>query len=291
MHNSLLSLRDYIRQAEEKKIAIGHFNISNLEALWAIFNAARALDLPVIIGLSEGERDFVGVRQAAALVKSFREEFNYPIFLNADHTYSFERVKEVIDAGYDAVIFDGAKLSFEENVAVAKKCVDYARSVNPEIIVEAELGYIGQSSKILDAIPEGAGTLESLTTPEQAKEYVERTGIDLLAPAVGNIHGMLAVGHDPKLDIARIKSVREAAGVPLVLHGGSGTSDEDFKKAIEAGISIVHINTEIRVAFRDAVKKSLQENPDEVAPYRIMKGSVIEIQRVVTERLKLFSNL
>ncbi|MEK9201860.1 MAG: class II fructose-bisphosphate aldolase [Patescibacteria group bacterium] len=291
MHNSPASLRDCIKQAEEKKIAIGHFNISNLEALWAIFNAARALDLPVIIGLSEGERDFVGVRQAVALVKSFKEEFNYPIFLNADHTYSFERVKEVIDAGYDAVIFDGAKLSFEENIAIAKQCVDYARSVNPEIIIEAELGYIGQSSKILDAIPEGVGTPESLTTPEQAKEYVERTGIDLLAPAVGNIHGMLAVGHDPKLDIARIKSVREAAQVPLVLHGGSGISDEDFKKAIEAGISIVHINTEIRVAFRDAVKKSLQDYPDEVAPYRIMKGSVIEIQRVVTERLKLFSNL
>ncbi len=291
MHNSPASLRDCIKQAEEKKIAIGHFNISNLEALWAIFNAARALDLPVIIGLSEGERDFVGVRQAVALVKSFKEEFNYPIFLNADHTYSFERVKEVIDAGYDAVIFDGAKLSFEENIAIAKQCVDYARSVNPEIIIEAELGYIGQSSKILDAIPEGVGTPESLTTPEQAKEYVERTGIDLLAPAVGNIHGMLAVGHDPKLDIARIKSVREAAQVPLVLHGGSGTSDEDFRKAIEAGISIVHINTEIRVAFRDAVKKSLQDDPDEVAPYRIMKGSVIEIQRVVTERLKLFSNL
>ena len=291
MHNSPASLRDCIKQAEEKKIAIGHFNISNLEALRAIFNAAHALELPVIIGLSEGERDFVGVRQAVALVKSFKEEFNYPIFLNADHTYSFERVKEVIDAGYDAVIFDGAKLSFEENIAIAKQCVDYARSVNPEIIIEAELGYIGQSSKILDAIPEGVGTPESLTTPEQAKEYVERTGIDLLAPAVGNIHGMLAVGHDPKLDIARIKSVREAAQVPLVLHGGSGISDEDFKKAIEAGISIVHINTEIRVAFRDAVKKSLQDYPDEVAPYRIMKGSVIEIQRVVTERLKLFSNL
>ncbi len=123
MHNSPASLRDCIKQAEEKKIAIGHFNISNLEALWAIFNAARALDLPVIIGLSEGERDFVGVRQAVALVKSFKEEFNYPIFLNADHTYSFERVKEVIDVGYDAVIFDGGKLPFEENVAATKKCV------------------------------------------------------------------------------------------------------------------------------------------------------------------------
>ena len=291
MHNSPASLRDCIKQAEEKKIAIGHFNISNLEALWAIFNAAHALELPVIIGLSEGERDFVGVRQAVALVKSFKEEFNYPIFLNADHTYSFERVKEVIDVGYDAVIFDGGKLPFEENVAATKKCVEYARSVNPEVIVEGELGYIGQSSKILDVIPEGVGIEESLTKPEQAKEYVERTGVDLLAHEVGNVHGMLATGHNTKIDISRIKSVRETAGVPLVLHGGSGISDEDFRKAIEAGISTVHINTEIRVAFRDAVKKSLQDDPDEIAPYRIMKGSVIEIQRVVTKRLKLFSNL
>lgn len=285
-------LRDYIAEAEEKGVAIGHFNISNTEALWGIFRAAQKLDVPVIIGTSEGERDFIGVRQAAALVKSIREECDFPIFLNADHTYSFERVKEAIDAGYDAVIFDGLKVAPEENSAITKKCVEYARSVNPDIIVEAELGNIGQSSKVLDEIPEDAQvTEEVLTKPEVAKDFVAQTGVDLLAPAVGNLHGMLKEGRNPAIDIDRVKELREASGVPLVLHGGSGISDVDFTEAIKAGVSIVHINTEIRVAYRDALKQSLQENADEIAPYRILKPAVHAVQAVVEERLKLFNHM
>jgi len=114
------TLRECVAEAQQKKVAIGHFNISNLEGLWGVFKAAYSLGVPVIIGVSEGERDFVGVHQAKALVDSLRKEYNYPIFLNADHTYSFDRVKEVIDAGYDSVIFDGANISFEENVKLAK---------------------------------------------------------------------------------------------------------------------------------------------------------------------------
>lgn len=284
-------LIEYIREAEEKKVAIGHFNISNLEALWGIFNAARKLNVPVIIGVSEGERDFVGVRQVRALVTSLQEEFNYPIFLNADHSYSLERVKTVVDAGFDAAIFDGAKLEIEENIAITKQCVEYAKSKDPNIIIEAELGYIGTSSKILDKLPEGV-TLdpESLTKPEQAKHFVESTGVDLFAPSVGNVHGMF-VGGDPNLDIPRIKAIREACGVPMVLHGGSGTSDADFRAAIEAGIAIVHINTEIRVAFVDAVKKAINEHPDEVAPYKLMKPALEAIEVQVLKRLRLFSGM
>jgi len=286
-----MNLKEIIQEAEAGRIAIGHFNIANIEGLWGIFNAARELDVPIIIGLSEGERDFVGVRQAVALVKSLREEFDYPIFINADHTYSFERVKEAVDAGFDAVIFDGAKLSIEENTKITKQCVEYARSVHPGILIEAELGYIGSSSKLLDEVPEGASLGDdSLTSPEEAKKFVEETGIDLFAPAVGNIHGMLKGVSNPELNIARIKEIREAAGVPLVLHGGSGITDSNFKDAIAAGISTVHINTEIRIAYRDAAVKSFTENPDEIAPYRLMKPSVEAVQAKVLERLKLFSN-
>lgn len=286
------TLHEYIQDAEAKKVAIGHFNISNIEGLWAIFNAGRQLNVPIIIGVSEGERDFIGVRQVVTLVKSLRDEFGHPIFLNADHTYSVDRVKEVIDAGFDAVIFDGAKLPFEENVAMTKACVEYARSASLDVLVEAELGYIGQSSKVLDEVPEGVDLSETaLTKPEQAKEFVEKTGVDLLAPAVGNFHGMLRGGSDPKLNIERIAELRQAAGVPLVLHGGSGNSEDDFSKAIDAGISIVHINTEIRLAFRDALKLSLQGNPDEVAPYKIMKGPVSAMERVVKEKLKIFNKM
>lgn len=288
MHN----LKEVLKNADEHKVAVGHFNISNIEGLWAIFNGAKKLNLPVIIGLSEGERDFVGVKQAVALVKSIREEFDYPIFINADHTYSFERVKEAVDAGFDSVIFDGAKLSLDENIQITKQCVEYAKGKNPNIVVEGELGYIGTSSKLMDALPEGASVSnETLTSPDDARRFVTETGVDLFSPAVGNIHGMLRNMPNPRLNIARVEAVREAAGVPLVLHGGSGIVNEDFTNAIKAGIAMIHINTEIRVAYRDAVKKTLAENPDEVAPYKIMKSAVAAMEEVVSERLKLFNHL
>ena len=290
------TLRELVADAAARKIAIGHFNISNLEGLWGIFNAARKLDVPVIIGTSEGERDFIGTKQAAALVKSLREEFNYPIFLNADHTYSTDKVKEAIDAGYDAVIFDGAKLSLDENIKMTKWCVDYAKKVasdtGRDILVEGELGYIGQSSKILDEIPAGVELSEdALTTAKDAERFVKEAGVDLFAPAVGNIHGMLRGGNDPKLNIKRIEDIAAAAGVPLVLHGGSGNSVDDFTAAISAGVSIVHINTEIRVAYRDALRKSLQENPDEVAPYKILKPAIAAVEKVVETKLRVFNKI
>jgi fructose-bisphosphate aldolase class II len=283
------TLRECVQEAEEKKVAIGHFNISNMEALWGIWGAARLLDVPVIIGLSEGERAFFGIRQAKAVVQSLQDEFGYPIFLNADHSYSFERFKEAIDARFNAAIYDGAKLPIEQNIEQTKKCVLYARSVDPEIVVEGELGYIGTSSKLLDKLPEGVGP-ENMTKPEEAKRYVAETGVDLFAPAVGNIHGMLKNAPEPRLDIELIKAIRISSGVPLVLHGGSGTTPQDFKAAIAAGVSIVHINTEIRVAFRDAVKASLSEHPDEVAPYKLMRPAIEAIQKVVVEKLRIFNN-
>ncbi|MEK7567544.1 MAG: class II fructose-bisphosphate aldolase [Patescibacteria group bacterium] len=284
------SYKEYIADALSRGVAIGHFNISNIEVFWAVINAARKLNLPVIIGVSEGERDFIGIREARALVNAAKEEFNHPIFLNADHTYSFERVKEVIDEGYDSVIFDGAKLSFEENVKITKQCVDYARKVNPNILVEAELGYIGMSSKVLDEIPEGV-SLSNLTTADEARKFVRETGIDLFAPSVGNIHGMLRNTKDPRLNIGRIKEISEVTNKPLVLHGGSGTEDEDFVNAIKAGIAIVHISTELRVAYHDAIKKSMEDNPDEVAPYKMMKPVIEAVEKVVEKRLRLFNNL
>ena len=279
------SLREYIDEARERGIAIGHFNISNLESLRGIFNSASEKHLPVIIGVSEGERDFIGVKQVVALVKSLREEHQYPIFLNADHTYSFEKVKEAVDAGFDSVIFDGTKLSLDENIKITKQCVEYAHRRNPDILVEGELGYIGTSSKILDGVPEGVVK----TNPEDAKKFVVATGVDMLAPAVGNIHGMLAGGVDPALDIDLINKIGTAVGVPLVLHGASGNSASDIKAAIASGVSIVHINTEIRVAYRNAVRDSLLDNPDEVAPYKILKPAVDAVAKVVAEKLDIFN--
>lgn len=285
---SIPTLRETIAAAEAQGKAVAHFNISDSVGFWGVVKGAQAAGEPVIIGVSEGERDFIGIAQVAAMVKSFRDTTGYPVYLNADHSYSFERVKECIDAGFDSVIFDGAKLPFEENSKIAKQCVEYAKSVNPEIIVEAELGYIGTSSKVLDAIPEGV-SLENLTTGEEAKRYVDETGVSLFAPSVGNIHGMMRNVPEPRLNIERIKEIREACGVPLVLHGGSGTSDEDFVAAIKAGVAVVHINTEIRVAYRNAIEAYLKANPDEIAPYKFAKTSVEAIAGVVEKRIKLFA--
>jgi fructose-bisphosphate aldolase, class II len=288
----MYNLREVIKVAEENKIAIGHFNISDSTQLWGVFNAARKLNVPIIIGTSEGERDFIGIHQAVALVKSIREEFNYPIFLNADHHYSLEKVKETIDAGYDAVIFDGNKVSPKENIEITRAVVAHARASGRDILVEAELGNIGQSSKLLDEVPEGAEiTDEMLTKPDDLKTFVEATGVDLIAPAVGNLHGMLKHGKNPRLNINRIKELRDAGGVPMVLHGGSGISDEDFKDGIKAGIGVVHINTEIRRAYRDGIYKSLNESPEEIAPYRYLKQGRDNLEEVVLGRLRLFSDL
>jgi fructose-bisphosphate aldolase, class II len=292
------TLRQIIKEADEKKVAIGHFNISNIEGLWAIFRAAQGLaypdgrPVPIIIGVSEGERDFIGVEQVSALVASFKKEFNYPIFLSADHTFSFDRAKEAIDAGYDLIVFDRSELSLEENIAETKKCVNYARSVNPEILIEGELGYIGKSSKMLDEIPEGVALSdEAITKPSEATRLVKESGLDLFSPAVGNLHGMLKNMPNPKLNILRIKEIREATGAPLVLHGGSGITDSDFVEAITAGISVIHINTELRLAYRNALRDALQSDPEEIAPYKILKGAVKAMKEVTEKRLRLFSRL
>ena len=249
------------------------------------FNSAYKLKKPVIIGLSEGERKFVGSRQAVALVKSLREEFNFPIFINADHCRSFESFKEAVDAGFDSAIFDGAVLALDENIKKTKQCIEYAKKINPEILIEGELGYIGASSSILNEMPEGV----ELTSVEDALKFVEETKVDLLAPAVGNIHGMLKGSKNPELNIQRIKEIKKAVKIPLVLHGGSGISDNDFSLAIKSGFSIVHINTEIRKAYREAIEKSLVENPNEITPYKLNKSVVDFISETVEKRIQLFS--
>ena len=196
-----MSLREAIKSAAAEGRALGHFNVSDSVALRAVAEAAGELQVPVLIGVSEGEREFLGVRQIAALVRSLREA-GRPVFLNADHTHSLEKIREAVEAGFDAVLLDGGKLSLEENIAKTREVVEYVRSVSPETIVEGELGYIGSSSAMLAELPPDAALRpEELTSAEQAEEFVRATGVDLLSPAVGNIHGMLRNAPNPALDI------------------------------------------------------------------------------------------
>lgn len=290
-------LREVVVEAQAKKIAVGHFNISNIEGFWAVVRAAKNLNVPAIIGVSEGERAFIGVPQVKALVDTIKADKTFPpIFLNADHTYSYEKCVEVIDAGFDAVIFDGTGMSFEDNIATTKKVVAYAKKKNPTMLIEGELGYIGKSSEVratLGADVEAAQKM--LTKPVDAARFVKETGIDLLAPAVGNFHGVLqnleVTAAAKKIQPKLVGEIFAATGTPLVLHGGSGSEDSVVRAAIENGIAIVHINTEMRMAYRNAIRASLQDNPDEVAPYKIAKPAVVAMQKVVEEKLRLFNDI
>jgi fructose-bisphosphate aldolase, class II len=257
------TLRHALGQAQQNGVGIGHFNVADSVQLNAVFTSAKELNVPVLVGVREGEREFIGVRQIAALVRSLRE---------------------------DAIVFDLSALPFEENVRKTKEAVGTLRSIKPDILVEGEIGDIGTGSEIHDKAPDLAN---GLTTPAEAKEYVASTGIDILAPAVGNMHGMLKSmvrGETKKhLDIPRIAQIKSAAQVPLTLHGGSGTDDEHFRMAIAAGINIIHINTELRVAWRRGLEEGLAEQPQEVAPYKILPFAMESVKQVVRSRLKLFS--
>lgn len=272
-------------------MAIGHFNVSDLTLLKAVFSAAHQLNVPVIVGASKGERDFLGVSEIANLVRILRERFDFPIFLNADHTHSLAEAIDAAKAGFDAVVFDLSSLPFEENIRQTKEAVEKLRAINPNIIVEGEIGDIGTGSEIHEDAPD----LSRLTTPQEAKEYVDSTGVDLLAPAVGNMHGMLTnmVSGKSKihLNVERIAQIKNAARVFLTLHGGSGTDDEDLRKAIAAGINIIHINTELRIAWRRGVEDALSRNPKEVVPYKILPSAVESVKQVALSRLQLFNGL
>ena len=284
------NLRNALEQSEKDGVAIGHFNVADLVLLKAVAGAARELKVPVAVGASEGEREFFGVRQIAALVRSLREEFDFPIFLNADHTHSLAHALDVAKAGFDSVVFDLSALPFDENVRQTKQAVEALKAINPAILVEGEIGDIGTGSEIHEKAPDLS---KGLTSPQQAKEFVEATGIDILAPAVGNMHGMLksmVQGQAKKrLEIERIAEIKRAVQIPLTLHGGSGTDDEDLRKAIGAGINIIHINTELRVAWRRGLEEGLSKEPDEVVPYKILPFAVKSVEEVARSRLSLFN--
>ena len=285
------TLKEYILEAQNNKRAIAHFNVANSDMLLSVVDAAKKVSdrfgeiIPVIIGVSEGERDAFGVSQFVDYVTSLRNEYEYPFFTNADHTYSVERTCEAIDAGFDMVIYDGNKVSHEENLEHTKKVVAYKNEINPNCLIEAEFGFIGSGSSIKDEVPDGVSE-ETMTKPQEAKDFVEATGIDILAPSVGNVHGMVKSGN-PALNPQRVADILEIAQRPMVLHGGSGSSDEDIDAVIEAGISIIHISTELRVAFRKGLEEELAGN-DTLAPYRYTTKAKQYMQEVAEDKIQRF---
>ncbi|TSC90545.1 MAG: fructose-bisphosphate aldolase, class II [Parcubacteria group bacterium Gr01-1014_2] len=218
---------------------------------------------------------------------AWKSETNLAIFLNADHHKSFDSCSQALEAGYDTVLIDGSALPFEENIKTTHGVVDYAKSINLEITIEGELGYLRGESKIQEIVEIKP---EDFTKPEEAKEFVEKTGVDRLAVVFGNIHGVVSK-QEEKLDFSLLEKINKTVpNVYLVLHGGSGLADEEFKKAIENGITNIHINTEVRVAYREGLDKTLKESPQETTPYKFLEGAVEEMKKVVEEKVKVFLN-
>lgn len=290
-----MRLKEYLKDAKQNHYAIGHFNFATEDVLKAIVEAAQEAGAPcVMVGTSEGEVDFFGMKEAVAVVGAMREHFKYPVFLNADHFKSFEKCKEAIDAGYDSVIIDPAQnkisseaspLTYEEKVKITRKTVEYAHLVNPEITVEGELGYLKGSSEVQQKVEISAG---DYTKPKMARDFVDRTGVDRLAVVFGNIHGIVT-DQEEKLDVEHFKKIVSATPeVDYVLHGASGLKDEDIKSAIKAGINNVHFNTELRVAYRDSIRKTIETKLNETTPYKYLGPAVEEVKKVVMAKIRIF---
>jgi len=279
---------EILKKAQKGKYAVGQFNVSTDEQIRAVVEVAQELKSPVIVGTSEKEREFIGIEQAVALVKTWQEQTCLPIILNADHCKSFGSAKRVIDAGYSGVHFDGSDLDFEKNIKITKQVVEYAKKKNPEILIEGEVGYLRGSSEVHKEKVEIKKS--DLTKPNQAREFVKKTGVDSLALAIGTVHGIDA--EVEKLHLDRLEEIQKT--IPdtfLVLHGGSGVSDDDIKRAIELGIVKININTELRVAYAGGLEKEMREHPEEVKPYKILAPSIEAMKKVVGEKIDLFGSI
>lgn len=281
------TLSAILRKAQRKRWAVPHFNVSDLDQLRGVCEAAAKLRAPLMVGTSEGERAFIGLKQMVALIVAFRKEFHIPIFLNADHTKSVKAANVAIDAGYDSIHIDLSREPYEKNLAGTREVVRYARKKNRSVNVEGELGYLmTESSKVYKQ--KIVVDPKTLTKPDEAVRFIRATGVHRFAPAVGNLHGIAA--NRKKLNFALIRELRHRLPkhVALVLHGGSGSGATAFKKAIAAGITNIHISTELRLADVQALKKSIRQHPDEVAPYKLSEKSLKAVRAKAAYFIKLF---
>jgi len=288
------NIKYYLEKAQKEGWAIGQFNFSDFTQFKAIVNKAVELKSPIILGTSEGESKFFGLKEAVALRDVLRKKTKLPIFLNLDHGKSFEYLKEAIDAGYDMVHFDGSKLLLEENIKITEQVVKYAKQRG--VTVEGEVGILGTaSSKVY--LEKFEIKEENLTKPEDALRYLKETKVDLLAISIGNFHGIEISGIDPNLRLDLLAKIREALrqaqgktkNAFLVLHGGSGTPEDDIKKAIKEGIVKININTELRLAFSGNLRRALS-NVDEIVPYKYLAETQKPVEKVVGFKIELFGS-
>lgn len=290
MTESVKKARELYQRTREEKFAVGAFNVDNQETLKAIALAAKNKNAPVLVEVSHGEVEMIGLKNLRCMVDNYKDEFGIEMYINLDHSPTVEACKAAIDAGYEFIHIDISQANHDatddEIIEATKEVVRYAAKFGA--LVESEPHYFGGSSNLHKEEIDYEEIKKSFSTPEGSKAFVNATGVDTFAAAIGNLHGKYPV---PKqLDIALLEKIRASIDCAISLHGGSGTPAHFYKEAVRAGISKININSDMRVAYRETLEKALKENPDEYAVIKLMPEVIAAVQNVVEEKIDLFGS-
>lgn len=287
---SCANARALMERSRKDHFAVGAFNVDNQETLLAICKAANKLKAPVLVEVSQGEVDAIGLANMRSLVNNYKEEFNLEIFINLDHSPSVEAAKKGIDAGFEFIHIDVSQANHDatddEIIAATREVVEYAKKTGA--LVESEPHYFGGSSNLHTEDINYDEIKKTFSTPEGAKHFVEATGIDTFAAAIGNLHGKYPV---PKqLDLELLKQIRDAISCNISLHGGSGTPAHYFEEAAKIGVSKININSDMRYAYRTTLEKALVDNPKEYAVPKLLGPVIDAVSAVVEEKIHAFGS-
>lgn len=282
--------RELMQRARAEKFAVGAFNLDNQETLKAVVRAALAKKSPVLVEVSDGEVEALGLENIRDMVDNYKEELDLEIYINLDHSPTVEKAIEGIEAGFEFIHIDISQASHdasdEDIVGQTKQVVEYAKLTGA--LVESEPHYFGGSSNLHKEKIDYHEIKKTFSTPESAKLFVEATGIDTFAAAVGNLHGKYPV--PKKLDLELLQQIREVLDCNISLHGGSGTPLHYFESAAKIGVSKININSDMRVAFRNTLEKVLDEHPDEFAVVKLMDEVISAVQGVVESKMDAFGS-
>jgi fructose-bisphosphate aldolase class II len=284
----LVSLKSLLSKSKSKKYGIGAFNTQNLEITLGIIRAAVDQQAPVIIQVSETTIEYAGLKPITHIVETIAKNaaVNVPVALHLDHGKSFRSVAECVNAGFSSIMIDASDLPYDENVVLTKQAVDYAHKHG--VLAQGELGRVRGSEDWVMVTDKEA----SLTNPDEAQDFVKKTGVDVLAVAVGNVHGIYKMQKGvPKLDQKRLKEIHnKVPNVPLVLHGASGLPREEIEQAIESGVMIINIDTELRLAFTDTLRNTLRRNTAMYDPREVLEPSIGAVQDAVAKKIELLGS-
>lgn len=290
VRDNCVRARHLMQRSRQQKFAVGAFNVDNQETLIAVARAAQKLNSPVMVEVSDGEVKALGLDNIRDMVDNYRAEYNVEMYINLDHSPSVEAAKRGIDAGFEFIHIDVSQAnhdaSDEEIIAATKEVVEYAKFTGA--LVESEPHYFGGGSNVFETEIDYEEIKKTFSTPEGTKHFVEATGIDTFAAAIGNLHGKYPV---PKvLDLDLLQQIRDAIDCQISLHGGSDTPSHFFERAAQIGVSKVNINSDLRFTFRETLEKVLADNPKEYAIVKLMPTVYDAVQAVVEEKIKAFGS-